>query len=155
MKKSGFTLVELLVTLALISLFATLALPLAELTVKRSQEGELRASLRQIREALDAYKLAADEGRVVVRAGDSGYPASLQVLVDGVEDRKSPERKKVYFLRRIPRDPFADPSVKPEISWGKRSYKSPYDRPRPGDDVYDVYSLSTEVGINGVPYNEW
>lgn len=151
----GFTLIELLVTLALISLFATMALPLAELTVKRGQEAELRASLRQIREALDAYKRAADEGRIAVRPGDSGYPASLNVLVDGSVDLRSPEKRLIYFLRRIPRDPFAAPALKAENSWGKRSYKSAYDRPRAGDDVFDVYALSTEAGINGVPYNEW
>jgi general secretion pathway protein G len=155
MHKNGFTLIELLVTLALISLFATLALPLAELTVKRTQESELRTSLRQIREALDAYKLAADEGRITVRPGDSGYPPSLNALVEGVVDVRSPEKKRIYFLRRIPRDPLADHAVKPENSWGKRSYKSPYDRPRAGDDVFDVYSLSMETGINGIPYSEW
>lgn len=151
----GFTLIELLVTLALISLFATMALPLAELTVKRSQEGDLRTALRQIREALDSHKQMADDGRIALRLGDSGYPPTLSVLVDGVVDIKSPERQKIYFLRRIPHDPLAEPSVKAEDSWGKRSYKSPYDRPRPGDDVYDVYSLSKGVGINGVPYSEW
>lgn len=154
-RKSGFTLIELLVTLALISLFATMALPLAELTVKRNQEADLRASLRQIREALDAYKQAADDGKIMVRPGDSGYPADLKVLVEGAVDLRSPEKKRIHFLRRIPRDPLADPAVKAEDSWGKRSYRSPYDRPRPGEDVYDVYSLSTETGINGIPYSEW
>jgi general secretion pathway protein G len=154
-QRNGFTLIELLVTLALISLFATLALPLAELTVKRSQEVELRAALRQIREALDRYKQMADDARITLRPGDSGYPPTLNTLVEGVVDIKSPERQKIYFLRRIPRDPLAEPSLKADGSWGKRSYKSPYDRPRAGDDVYDVYSLSTGVGINGVPYSEW
>jgi general secretion pathway protein G len=151
----GFTLIELLVTLALISLFATLALPLAELTVKRTQEAELRASLRQIRDALDSYKQMASDGRITLRPGDSGYPPTLSTLVEGVIDNKSPDRQKIVFMRRIPRDPLAEPSLKAEASWGKRSYKSPYDRPRAGDDVYDVYSLSTGVGINGVPYSEW
>jgi general secretion pathway protein G len=151
----GFTLIELLVTLALISLFATLAMPLAELTVKRTQETELRASLRQIRDALDSHKQMVDDGRIALRPGDSGYPPTLNTLVEGVIDIKSPDRQRIYFLRRIPRDPFAEPSLKAESSWGKRSYKSPYDRPRAGDDVYDVYSLSTGVGINGVPYSEW
>lgn len=155
MKAKGFSLIELMVTLALISLFATMALPLAELAIKRTQEADLRSALRQIRDALDAYKQAADDGRVTTRPGDSGYPKTLGVLVEGVVDNKSPEKTTIYFLRRIPRDPLADPQVKPEDSWGKRSYKSPYDRPRPGDDVYDVYSLSTESGINGIPYNEW
>ena len=132
-----------------------MALPLAELTVKRSQEAELRVALRTIRTALDAYKQAADDGRIAVRPGDSGYPKTLALLVEGVEDLQSPEKKHLHFLRRIPRDPFAAPTLKPERSWGLRSYKSSYDRPRPGDDVYDVYSFSTEAGINGVPYNEW
>lgn len=155
MSTRGFTLIELLVSLALISLFATLVLPLAELTVKRNQEADLKSALRQIRDALDAYKLAVDDGRITIRPGDSGYPKTLGVLVDGVPDNKSPEKNLIYFLRRVPRDPFADPQVKAEDSWGKRSYKSPHDRPRPGDDVYDVYSLSTEKGINGIPYKEW
>lgn len=155
LRTSGFTLIELLVTLTLISLFATMALPLAELTVKRGHEAELRLSLRQIREALDAYKVAADEGRVAVRSGDSGYPASLEVLVQGAVDIRNPEKRLIYFLRRIPRDPFADPTVTPENSWGKRSYKSPHDRPQAGVDVFDVFSLSTEAGINGIPYSEW
>jgi len=155
MKTRGFTLIELLVSLALIGLFATLALPLAELAVKRTQEAELRAALRQIREALDAYKQAADEGRITIRPGDSGYPKTLGQLVAGVTDNKSPEKSMLYFLRRLPRDPLADSRLKPEESWGLRSYKSPYDRPRAGDDVYDVYSLSTERGMNGVPYAEW
>ena len=151
----GFTLIELLVTLALLSLFATLALPLAELSVKRTQEAELRAALRQIRDALDAYKAAADEGRVSVRVGESGYPPDLAILVEGVADTRDPEKRKIRFLRRIPRDPFADPSLRPEDGWGKRSYRSPHDQPRPGDDVFDVFSRSEEVGINGVPYREW
>lgn len=155
MRPNGFTLIELMVTLALIALFSTMALPLAELTVKRNHESELRSSLRQIREALDAYKQAADDGRVLVRVGDSGYPKSLSILVEGVEDAKSPTRTPIFFLRRIPRDPLADTSLKAEASWGERSYKSSYDAPRAGDDVYDIYSLSAETGINGIPYREW
>ena len=155
MRSNGFTLIELLVTLALIALFSTMALPLAELTVKRNSEAELRTSLRQIREALDAYKQAVDEGRIVARAGDSGYPKTLAVLVEGVENAKSPTKSLIYFLRRIPRDPLADTALKPEETWGKRSYKSSYADPQPGDDVYDVYSLSPDAGINGIPYREW
>jgi general secretion pathway protein G len=155
MKPRGFTLIELLVTMALIALFATMALPLAELTLQRNKESELRTALRQIRTALDAYKQAVDEGRIIQRPGDSGYPRNLTVLVDGVEDAKSPTRAPLHFLRRIPQDPFADPAAKPEDSWGKRSYKSAHDRPQPGEDVYDVYSLANGTGINGVPYREW
>ncbi|OHC71258.1 MAG: general secretion pathway protein GspG [Rhodocyclales bacterium GWA2_65_20] len=151
----GFTLIELMVSLALIALFSTLALPLQELTVKRGQEAELRTALRQIREALDAYKQAADDGHIVIQQGDSGYPKTLALLVTGVKDAKSPTAAPLHFLRRIPRDPFADPRLKPEETWGQRSYLSEYDQPRPGDDVYDVYSLSPDTGINGIPYRQW
>lgn len=155
MRPTGFTLIELLVTLALVGLFATLALPLAELTIQRNKEAELRAALRQIRTALDAYKQAVDEGRVLQRPGDSGYPPNLNMLVDGVEDAKSPSRVPIHFLRRIPRDPFADPEVKAEQTWGKRSYKSSAANPQPGEDVFDVFSRSAGVGLNGIPYGQW
>jgi general secretion pathway protein G len=151
----GFTLIELLVTLALIGLLSTMALPLAELSVKRSQEAELRNSLRQIRDGLDAYKQAYDDGRIPSTPGASGYPPSLRVLVTGVEDTKSPNRAMIYFIRRIPRDPLATADTRPEESWGLRSYRSPPDAPRPGDDVFDVYSKSEGTGLNGVPYREW
>jgi general secretion pathway protein G len=151
----GFTLIELMVAIALISLFATLALPLQELTVRRGQETELRNALRQIREALDAYKQFADDGRIAVAVGESGYPKTLLLLVSGVKDAKSPTGAPLHLLRRIPRDPFSDPRQKPEDTWGLRSYFSEYDQPRPGDDVFDVYSLSSESGINGVPYRLW
>lgn len=153
--RRGFTLIELLMTLALLSLFATLALPLAELTVKRGQEAELRNALRQIRQALDAYKQAADEGRVEVAPGESGYPKNLRLLIDGVPDRKNITGAPIHFLRRLPRDPFADTKLRPEQGWGLRSYLSAHDQPRPGADVYDVYSLSPGIGINGIPYRQW
>ncbi|HEX6733650.1 MAG TPA: type II secretion system protein [Azonexus sp.] len=154
-RRRGFSLIELMVALALVALFATLALPLAELAVQRNQEIELKEALRQIRGALDAYKQAADDGRITVRPGDSGYPRTLATLVEGVADNKSPDRRMIHFLRRLPRDPFAAPGVRAEDSWGKRSYKSSHDRPQPGDDVYDVYSLSPDSGLNGIPYHEW
>lgn len=151
----GFTLIEMVVAVALIALMATLALPLQELTVKRSREADLRTALRQIRDALDAHKQATVDGNIPLVLGDSGYPKSLAVLVNGVKDAKSPTGNLIYFLRRLPRDPFADPATKAEESWGLRSYQSPYDQPRPGKDVYDVYSLSDGTGINGIPYREW
>jgi general secretion pathway protein G len=152
----GFTLIELVITVAIVAVLASVALPLNELIVQRGKEAELRRSLRDIREGIDAYKQAFDEGRMTKRAGDSGYPKRLEDLVEGVEDQKDPKKARIYFLRRLPRDPFAaDPAVGPADSWGKRSYASPPDDPRDGDDVFDVFSRSTLVGINGRPLKEW
>lgn len=155
MQSRGFTLIELLATLALIALVATVALPLAELTIQRGKEAELRTALRQIRTALDAYKQASDEGRILQKSGESGYPKSLDVLVDGIEDAKSPTRTPLRFLRRLPRDPFANPDLRPQDTWGLRSYRSPPGDPKPGEDVYDIFSRTSGSGINGIPYREW
>ncbi|WP_137939775.1 type II secretion system protein [Chitinivorax sp. B] len=155
-KRMGFTLIEMLVTLTLLAILASAALPLTQMNARRSKEQELKASLREIREAIDAYKKASDEGRVEKKADGNGYPTNLQLLVDGVDDKKSPQKKKLYFLRRIPRDPFFPDSAAPAAStWGYRSYASPPDEPRAGDDVYDVYSLSPDKGMNGIPYRIW
>ena len=155
-RAGGFTLIELVITVAIVAVLASVALPLNELIIQRGKEAELRRSLRDIREALDAYKQAFDEGRMVKRAGDSGYPKRLEDLVDGVEDQKDPKKNRIYFMRRLPRDPFAeDPNLSPGDSWGKRSYESPPDDPREGDDVYDVYTRSTLIGLNGRPLKEW
>jgi general secretion pathway protein G len=152
----GFTLIELVVTLAIIGVLAAGVMPLAELAAQRSKESELRTVLRQIRNALDAYKAAYDEGRIEQKADASGYPPSLRVLVEGVPDVKDEEGRRIYFLRRLPRDPLhTDASVEAERTWGRRSYASPPDAPREGADVYDVYSLSERTGLNGVPYKEW
>ena len=155
-RKSGFTLIEMLITVAIVALLASVALPLSELAVQRGKEQDLRRSLREIRDAIDAYKRAADENRIARPADQSGYPPSLSVLVEGVTDTKSPGQQKIYFLRRLPRDPFhADASTPPERTWGLRSYESPPNNPSAGRDVFDVYSLSTRTGLNGIPYREW
>jgi general secretion pathway protein G len=152
----GFTLIELVITVAIVALLASIALPVSELAVQRTKEQELRRTLRQMRDAIDAYKQASDEGRIRKSVGDSGYPKKLEELAEGVEDQKSPKKDKIYFLRRIPRDPFAsDPTLSASANWGKRSYASPPDDPREGDDVFDVFSLAQGKGINGQAYRDW
>lgn len=148
MRAQGFTLIELVIAVAIVAVLATAALPLNELVVQRAKEQDLRRALREIRAGIDAYKQAVDEGRIVKKADESGYPRRLEDLVQGVEDQKSPRREKIYFLRRLPPDPFGEP-------WGRRSYSSPPEDPREGDDVFDVYSKASGTGINGRPYREW
>ena len=152
----GFTLIEMVVTVAIVGLLASAALPLAELSFRRAREQELHLALRQIRDGLDAYKAAADTGRILLEAGASGYPPTLASLVEGVPDARDPEGKLIYFLRRIPADPLTGPTgLRPEETWGLRSYASPPEAPLAGDDVFDVYSRSSGTGINGVPYRDW
>ena len=174
----GFTLIELVVTLALVGVMAMVAVPLYEVTAVRMKEMELRTALRQIRTALDAYKDASDAGKISKEAGDSGYPPSLKVLVEGVDvaqtaatavTSSSPNSSssssssslndaptKLMFLRQVPRDPFTpDPSVPADEQWDTRSYGSPPSDPQPGKDVYDVMSKSTAVGSNGIAYKDW
>lgn len=152
----GFTLIELLVALVLLALIVTSAAPLMQMTVKRNKEQMLKKSLWQIRDAIDAYKQAVDDGQVEKSAEHSGYPSSLRELVDGVKNVQDPEHRKIYFLRRIARDPFTtDSTLSNEETWGLRSYESSFEDKYAGDDVYDVYSLSNDIGINKQPYREW
>lgn len=156
MKQGGFTLIELVVVASIVAVLAMIALPLAELTAQRSRESELRSALRQIREGIDAYKRAVDAGKVAKEATESGYPRRLDDLSRGVEDITLPSKPLIFFLRRIPRDPFhADAQTPAAETWGLRAYESPPDQPRPGNDVYDVYSQSERIGLNGIPYRQW
>jgi general secretion pathway protein G len=157
MRNRGFTLIELVITVAIVSLLASAVVPSAQLIYQRERESELRASLRTIRAALDAYKLASDTGRIKKDADKTGYPPDLQALVDGVEDAsRAKEGVKIYFLRSLPRDPFWPEATTPAAdTWALRSYASPPDDPQPGDDVYDVHSRSARTGLNGVPYHDW
>ncbi|MEO8004540.1 MAG: type II secretion system protein [Betaproteobacteria bacterium] len=151
----GFTLIELVITVAIVAILATGALPLTQIIVQREKERDLRTALRQVREAIDAYKKASDEGRIAHAADASGYPPDLDALVGGVNDAKLPVKKSIYFLRRLPRDPFAADGVPPAQTWGRRSYESPPDDPREGRDVFDIYSLNEGRGLNGTEYRKW
>ena len=146
-----------MITVAIIGLLASAVIPSAQLMYQREREAELRQALRTIRTAIDAYKHAADTGRIMKDADRSGYPPDLQTLVNGVDDASDPKgNSKIYFLRRVPSDPFwPEATTPPAETWGLRSYASPPDDPQAGDDVYDVYSRSSRTGLNGVPYREW
>jgi general secretion pathway protein G len=155
-KESGFTLIELVITTAIIGLLASLAVPMLGVISQRQKENELRTALRQIRSAIDAYHDAGIEGKIDRSADTSGYPPNLLVLEKGVPDITKPNRPLIFFLRKLPRDPFtSDSSMSAAQTWGKRSYASPSNEPKEGDDVFDVYSLAPGAGLNGVPYKEW
>ena len=152
----GFTLIELVVVVAIVGVLAMAVFPLADVVAHRARESELRVALRTIRDAIDSYKKASDEGRIARSADASGYPASLDDLVSGVADAGKPGKAMIYFLRKLPRDPmFPDSKVPAAQTWGKRSYASPPDAPEEGKDVFDVYSRSEKSGLNDVPYREW
>lgn len=146
----GFSLIELVVTLAILAILACMVVPTVQIYQKRMKEVELKQSLRDIRGAIDAYKKAGDEGRIERTVRTSGYPKTLEILVQGVPDLKDPKNKKIYFLRRIPFDPMSK-----STTWGLRSYESEASIPKYIDDVYDVYSMSDQIGLNGRPYKDW
>lgn len=156
MNARGFSLIELLVVLGVLGVMAALTMPLAEMTVQRERERELKRALWEIRDAIDAYKAARESGAIADAGTLSPYPASLRVLTQPIADaRPGQSGKLLRFLRQVPRDPFADPALPAERTWGLRSYLSEANAPRAGEDVYDVFSTSERIGLNGVPLREW
>lgn len=146
----GFTLIEMMATLVIISILAAGIMPLSQVVYQRTKEMELKNNLRVIRTALDEYKKAVDQGIIPATATASGYPPTLEILVTGVDlNTAAGEVKK--FLRRIPKDPMAE-----DGQWGLRSYAdSPDSQIWGGQDVYDIYSLSEKKALDGTYYNEW
>ena len=146
----GFTLVEMIVTVFIISILVGLAIPLARNSIKREKEYELRAALREMRLAIDNYKLASDRGLIMSKVDTDGYPETLQVLVDGVQMTGTVD-KKLKLLRRIPKDPMTN-----SMEWGLRSYQDdPKMNSWGGQDVFDIYTKSEGTGFDGTKYKEW
>jgi general secretion pathway protein G len=138
-----------------LGVLAAAVMPLGEALLLAQKERELKQALWEIRGAIDSYKLAVDRGKIRSSLGDNGYPPSLKALVSGVENAAAPSAGTVYFLRQIPRDPFADSALAPEQTWRLRSYSSPPDRPSPGEDVFDIRSSSEALAMDGTPYASW
>lgn len=146
----GFTIAEMVMVAAILAILAAATIPVAHHASRRAKEVQLRDALRDMRYAIDEYKRYSDAGLIPVDLGTDGYPADLEVLIEGV-DVIGQVDKKVRFLRRIPVDPMTG-----EAEWGKRSYQDDPDTfSWGGENVYDVYSLSEGVGLNGIPYSEW
>lgn len=143
----GLTLIELIVTVAILAILASAAVPVQMFRVKRAREHELRSDLWQMREAIDKYKDAADKGAIQTKVDSQNYPPDLETLVNGVDI----QGKKVKFLRRIPIDPMTG-----KAEWGLRSMKDdPNSDSYSGDSVFDVYSKSMGTGLDGTKYSTW
>jgi general secretion pathway protein G len=148
--QAGFTLAEMVMVAAVMAILASVTLPVAKFAAKRSREADLRLDLREMRNAVDEYKRYSDAGLIPVDLGTEGYPKKLDVLVEGVSIVGQVD-KKLKLLRRIPIDPMTGKS-----DWGFRSYQDTFDSTSwGGEDIYDVYSLSRGVGLNGIPYRKW
>ena len=144
-------MVELIVSFTIMAILTSMAVPLAAYKVKRDKERELRYALREIRKAIDGYKDASTLGKIDVKLGTEGYPESLEILVKGVKLSQSADGKTIKFLRRIPMDPMTG-----TYDWGMRSMQDdPKTQSWGGQNVFDVYSKSTERARDGTPYSEW
>ena len=149
-RATGMTLIELVLACAILLVLATAAIPLARVTVKRHKEDALRYDLRQMRDAIDRYKDAADKGQIQVQAGTEGYPPDLQTLVHGVA-LTGVTGKNIRFLRRIPIDPMTGTQ-----DWGLRSVQDDTDSGSwGGQDVFDVFTKSSGTALNGTKYSDW
>lgn len=151
----GLTLLELVLAVAILSILAAAVLPMAEVAATRSKELELRRNLRLIRTAIDDYKAdfdrAVQEKKIIPSIDDTGYPPDLETLVEGADWNGLYNFKRRY-LRKIPRDPFDEY----DEGWGLRSYEDDPDAYfQTGDDVYDVYSQSERLALDGTPYKTW
>lgn len=145
--EAGLTLVELIITVAILALLASAAVPIARFNVKREKERELRYDLWQMRDAIDKYKDAADRGAFQIKVDSFGYPPDLETLVKGVDV----QGKKVKFLRRIPVDPMTG-----KTEWGERSMQDePNSQSFGGQNLFDVYSKSQGTALNGTKYADW
>ena len=154
--RHGYTLVELLVVLAMLGVMCGMAMPMAEMTVQREKERELKRGLWELRDAIDSYRRARESGAITAAPGTSLYPPTLDALTRAWPDARPDRQGQVLrLLRQVPRDPFADAALPAAQTWGLRSYLSEADKPQPGNDVYDVHSASMRVGLNGVPLRQW
>lgn len=156
-RSAGFTIIELVASVAIIGILASVAMPVIQTAMTRQKEAQLRAALISIRGAIDAYKQATVNGNIPKTSiNPNGYPPLLTTLTGGVTDELSPTKAQIYFLRSIPRDPFFPDQTTPAVdTWTIRSFASPPEAPEKGDDVFDVQSMSSQAGLNGVPYNQW
>ena len=151
-RAQGFSLTELLAVLALLGVLAALLIPTVQHAQQRRKEAQLKQALNQIRDALDAYRTAVQDG--AVEGAPTGFPVRLEHLVIGVPELRHPGQTRI-FMPRLPKDPFAPAEVSALESWGLRSSQSPPSAPQPGGDVFDVHSKSTGLGLNGVPHRQW
>jgi general secretion pathway protein G len=148
--RKGFTVVELIVAFTIMSILATAALPLARVTIQREREIELRRALREMRDAIDKYKMASDQNMIEKKLDTEGYPPDLQTLVDGLPLMNTVD-KKIKFLRRIPKDPMTG-----STDWGLRSYQDDPDSTSwGGQNVFDVFTKSQGTALDGTKYSDW